>query len=83
MKKILITLFAINALSGMAYANGDADLRDSDTYFGKYSTKWKNQFNGSTSTEVAPLAIGENETGLSSFERMMRISRNRDQGNRQ
>jgi hypothetical protein len=83
MKKILITIFALAALTGTAYAHGGSDLRDSDTYFGKYSTQLKNKFNKSSSTEVAPLAIDENEMGLTNFERMMRISREPHQGNRQ
>jgi len=82
MKKTLITFFALAALTGTAYASGGSDLRDSDTYFGKYSTQLKNKFNKSNSTEVAPLAIDENKVGLTNFERMMRISREPRQGNR-
>ena len=34
MKKIYITIFALAAISGAAYANGDSQLRNSDAYFG-------------------------------------------------
>ena len=83
MKKTFITFFAFAALTGTAFAHGGSDLRDSDTYFGKYSTQLKNKFNKSSSTVVAPLAIDENKVGLTNFERMMKISREPHQGNRQ
>ena len=73
MKKFCITIFALAALSGAAYANGDSQLRDSDTYFGKYSTQLK--ASKLTMTVVSPLAIDENDTRLTNFERMMKISK--------
>jgi hypothetical protein len=63
MKKTLIALFAFAALTGTAYANRDSDLRDSDTYFGKYSAQLKNKFNESTSTVVSPLALTKMKLG--------------------
>jgi hypothetical protein len=89
MKKIYITFFVLAAMSGAAYANGDSQLRDSDTYFGKYSTQLKNKANKEITkdhysgfTVVSPLAIGEMKTGLTNFERMMKISKEPHQGNR-
>ena len=60
MKKTYITIVALAAISGAAYAAGDSELRDSDTYFGKYSTQLKNKAIKKTTTVVSPLAIGEN-----------------------
>ena len=75
MKKICITIFALATLSGAAYANGDSQLRDADTYFGKYSTQLKNKASKVTTiTVVSPLAIGESTTRLTNFERMMKVS---------
>ena len=75
MKNFYISIFALAALSGAAYANGDSQLRDSDTYFGKYSTQLKNKAGKATMTVVSPLAIDENDTRLTKFERMMKISK--------
>ncbi len=75
MKKIYITIFALAAISGAAYADGDSQLRNSDAYFGKYSTQLKSKFGEKTMTVVSPLAIDENATGLTTFERMMKNSR--------
>lgn len=86
MKKIHITFFVLAAMSGVAYAHGGSDLRDSDTYFGKYSTQLKNKASKETikktMTVVSPLAIEGNAPRLTNFERMMKISREPHQGNR-
>jgi hypothetical protein len=80
MKKIYITILTVAALSGVAYANDRVDLRDSDTYFGKYSTQLKDEATKETMTVVSPLAIDENAPGLTNFERMMKISKENGQG---
>jgi hypothetical protein len=80
MKKIYITILALAALSGAAYANDSVDLRDSDTYFGKYSTQLKNNAAKESMTVVSPLAIDENAPGLTNFERIMKISKENDHG---
>jgi hypothetical protein len=81
MKKIYITILALAALSGAAYANDRGELRDSDTCFGyKYCKNLKKSPTWSPMTVVSPLAIDENAPGLTNFERMMKISRENDQG---
>ena len=81
MKKIYITFFVLAAMSGSAYAHGGSDLRDSDTYFGKYSTQLKNKAGKETITVVSPLAITESQPGSTNFERIMKISKEPHQGN--
>ena len=45
MKKIAISLLALAAVSTVAFANDNrGDLRDLDTYFGRYSSQVKNEF---------------------------------------
>ena len=81
MKKIYITILALAALSGAAYANDRGDLRDSDTCFGhKYCNNAKKSPTWSPMTAFSPLAIDENAPGLTNFERMMKISKENDEG---
>ena len=81
MKKIYITILALAALSGAAYANDRGDLRDSDTCFGhKYCENAKNSPTWSPMTAVSPLAIEEKDFGLSNFERMKKLSEENDHG---
>jgi hypothetical protein len=56
MKNVLISLAALAALSGAALAsdNGygrNSDLRDSETYFGKYSTQLKTKNHSNANSE--------------------------------
>ena len=84
MKNICISILALAALSTAALANGNRnwDLRDSDTYVGKYATQLKNQAASSATiaTAVSPLAIEKEARGLTNFERMKMISEENDQG---
>jgi hypothetical protein len=80
MKKIYVTILTLAALSSVAYANDRVDLRDSDTYFGKYSTQLTNKAAKESMTVVSPLAIEVNAPGLSNFERMKKISEENDHG---
>ena len=84
MKKICITIIALAALSTASFANSNRswDLRDSDTYFGKYAGQMKNQAAGeaTTMTVISPLAIEEKALGLTNFERMKKISEENSQG---
>ena len=72
MKKIAISLIALTALSTAAFAGESRgyDLRDSDTYFGKYSTQVKVQPTGSNALAVA----SENTGTLTAFERMQKTA---------
>jgi len=67
MKNIAISLFALAAISTVAFAGESRgyDLRDSDTYFGKYSKQLTDE---ATSTN----AITAMDAGrpLTSFERL-------------
>lgn len=80
MNKICLSILTVAALSSAAYANNRSyDLRDSDTYFGKYSTQLKNK--ATTMTVVSPLAVQEKGSALTNDERMKRISEEKnDQG---
>jgi hypothetical protein len=80
MKKFFISTIALAALSGAAFANDSLDRRDSDTCMGKYCYNVKKTPTWSGATVVSPLAIDENEVGLTSFERMMKLSKENDHG---
>ena len=80
MKNLFISIIAVAALSGAAFANDRLDLRDSDTCIGKYCNNAKKSFGSSTATVVSPLAIDENAYGLTNFERMMKISKENEWG---
>jgi hypothetical protein len=78
MKKIIFTLAALAALSTVSFASSDRswDLRDSDTYFGKYSTQLKD--NATSAVSSAALAV---DTGtMTNFERMTKLSIENDHG---
>ena len=78
MKKIIFTLAALVALSTVSFAgeNRSWDLRDSDTYFGKYSTQLKD--NATSAVSSAALAV---DTGtMTNFERMTKLSIENDHG---
>ena len=83
MKNICLSILALAALSSATYAhNRSYELRDSDTYFGKFSTQLKNKAdsNAATMTVVSPLAVEEKAFGLTNFERMKKISEENDHG---
>ena len=78
MKKIIFTLAALAALSTVSFAgeNRSWDLRDSDTYFGKYSTQLKD--NATSAVSSAALAIDPGT--MTNFERMKKLSIENDHG---
>ena len=79
--KLYISIIALAALSGAAYAdNRNYDIRDSDTCMGKYCNNVKKPFDSSTATVISPLAVDENAQGLTNFERLMKISKENDHG---
>jgi len=68
MKTLIVSLAALAAVSGTALAAGGDDLRSSDTYFGKYSTKHKVQSQATDSNAFAVVKAGKAK--LTAFERM-------------
>jgi len=75
MNKLFISIIALAALSGTAYANNHgSEMRDSDFYNVKKPTA------SATMTVVSPLAITEKDAVLSAFERMKKISEQNEKG---
>jgi hypothetical protein len=74
MKTLLISLAALAAVSGAALASDRVDLRDSDTYFGKYSTQHKAPSNSNANASVEAFAVANDGAALTAFERMMKTS---------
>ena len=83
MKNVVISLVALAALSSAAAAsNRNYDLRESDTYFGKYAEQLKGDRTPYTSTATAAFAVVKTGKKLTNFERMMKISEENDQGSK-
>jgi uncharacterized protein YxeA len=77
MKKVLISIAALAAISTAAVASErNYDLRDSDTYFGKYSEQAQN---GSYITTDA-MAVAGDAQALTAFQRMMKTSEENEHG---
>ena len=78
MKKIAISLIALAAISTASFASQrNYDLRDSDTYFGKYSTQLMTK-----ASDVHALAVVKKANTASNFDRLNWISLENDQGGR-
>jgi hypothetical protein len=76
LKKFSISLIALVAVSTASFASQRGyDLRDSDTYFGKYSTQLKNR-----DTRTNALAADKYASALTNFERLKKTSEENDQG---
>jgi hypothetical protein len=69
MKTLVVSLAALVAVSGAALADGD-DLRSSDTYFGKYSTRHKMESSATDRNAFAVVKASKNKKKLTAFERM-------------
>ena len=79
MKTLLISLAAVAALSGAASASErNYDLRESDTYFGKYSQQLQNGHKAYTTVDA--LAAAHEGRALTNFERLMKISAENESG---
>jgi len=59
MKTLIVSLAALVAVSGAALAAGGDDLRSSDTYFGKFSTKHKLESSATDSNAFAVVKSGK------------------------
>ena len=83
MKNVLISLAALAALSGAALASDrNYDLRDSDTYFGKYSTQLQAKSYSNASSSAEALAVENDGAPLTAFERMNKISEENENGSK-
>jgi hypothetical protein len=71
MKTLFVSLAALVAVSGVALAAGGDDLRNSDTYFGKFSTQNKMEGYATDSNALTIVKSGKKKTA---FERMNEIS---------
>jgi hypothetical protein len=76
LKKLSLSLIALAAISTASFASErNYELRDSDTYFGKYATQLKN-----SGTTTNALAADADADILTNFERMMKISEENQSG---
>lgn len=77
MKKIAISLFALAAVSTAAFAGESRsyDLRDSDTYFGKYSKQLRD-----SSTSTSAITVLDAVRPVTNFERMKWQSEENENG---
>ena len=81
MKNVLISLAALAALSSAALASDRGyDLRDSDTYFGKYSTQLKAKSYSNANSAAEAFAVVDDSAALTAFERMKKISEENEHG---
>jgi hypothetical protein len=79
MKKFAISLIALAAISGAAFAssNRNYELRESDTYFGKYAEVHKA---AASAANVNAFAVVKHDHALTNFERLKKISAENDNG---
>lgn len=77
MKTLLVSIAALAAVSGAALAAGGDDLRNSDTYFGKYAAQNKA---GNYATDSNAFSIVTSSKKKTAFERMNEISEENDHG---
>ena len=79
MKTFFVSLAALAAVSGAALASDRGyDLRDSDTYFGKYSARHKMESHAMGSNAFVVVKAGKPK--LTAFERM-NLLQGEDHGN--
>jgi hypothetical protein len=82
MNKFGITIFTLVAFSTAGYAhNRSYELRESDTYFGKFSEQSQSPAAAKkvlSPTSAFPLAVQEKIDGLTSYKRTMKNSEEND-----
>ena len=77
MKKFAISLIALAAISTASFAgeNRNYDLRDSDTYFGKYSAQLMDK-----AASVNAMTVIKKTNAVTNFDRLKWVSEENDQG---
>jgi hypothetical protein len=77
MKKFAISLIALAAITTVSFAgeNRNYDLRDSDTYFGKYSTQLMDK-----ATSVNAMKSIKKTNAVTNFDRLKWISEENENG---
>lgn len=77
MTKFAISLIALAALSTASFAsnNRSNDLRDSDTYYGKYSTQ-----SNVSAAGINALAVVQDANALTNFERLNKVAQENSEG---
>jgi hypothetical protein len=81
MKNLFLSLAAIAALSGAAVASERSyDLRDSDTYHGKFSEQKKGKRLPYDSSATEAFKAIDDSAPLTAFERMMKTSEENEHG---
>ena len=77
MKKFAISVIALAAVSTVAFAgeNRSYDLRESDTYFGKYSEQLMDK-----ATSVNAMTVIKKTGAMSNFDRQIWIAEENDNG---
>jgi hypothetical protein len=78
MKTLFVSLAALAAVTSAALASDRGDLRDSDTYFGKYSTQ--NMAKTYATDSNALVIVKKGKAKLTAFERMNLISEENEHG---
>ena len=77
MKKFAISLIALAAVSTASFAssNRSNDLRDSDTYYGKYSAQ-----SNVGAAGVNAIAVVQDANALTNFERLNKVAQENSEG---
>jgi len=78
MNTLIVSLAALVAVSGAALASDRGDLRDSDTYFGKYSAQTKAKTYATDSNAL--IIVKKGKANLTAFERMNLIAEENEHG---
>ncbi len=80
MKTLFISLAILAVVSNAALASDSVGLRDSDTYFGKYSIKHITPSYSPANISVEAFAVANDGAALTAFVRMLQISEENEHG---